>query len=98
MYNQTLECNSPVSLLPVCGKVLERLIFDRLFEFTENKFSSSNQFGFKPNDSCINQHLSITHEIYKSFDERYEVWGVFLDISKAFDIVWHNRLIYKFKK
>ena len=73
MYNQTLEYKSPVSLLPICGKALERLIFDRLFEFTENEFSSSNQFGFKPMDSCINQHLSITHEIYKSFDERYKV-------------------------
>ena len=43
----------------------------------------------KPCDSCINRLLSITHEIYLSFDDRFEV-SVFLDISKAFDKVWHE--------
>ena len=48
-----------------------------------NHLISTNQSGFKPGDSCINQLLSITHGIYASFDEGYEVRGVFLDISKA---------------
>ena len=39
--------------------------------------------------------LSITHGIYKSFDEGHEVRGVFLDISKAFDKVWHDGIIFK---
>ena len=56
---------------------------------------SSHQSGFKGGDSCINQFLSIPHEIYKSFDEGFEVCGVFLDISKAFDRVWHDDLIIK---
>ena len=56
---------------------------------------SPNQSGFKPVDSCINQLLSITHEIYSSFDERLEVRRVFLDISKAFDKVWHKGLLFK---
>ena len=48
---------------------------------------SHNQSGFKPGDSCINQLLSITHEIYKSFDDSLDVRGVFVDISKTFDKV-----------
>ena len=40
---------------------------------------------FKPGDSCINQLLSITNEIFQSFAEGFEVRSVFLDISKAFD-------------
>ena len=55
----------------------------------ENNLISSNQSGFKPGDSCINQLLSITHKIYKSFDNGFEVRGVFLDISKALDKAWY---------
>ena len=75
-----------VSLLPTCGKsFLERLIYNNLFEyFIDNDLISQNQSGFKQGNSCLNQLISITHEIYQSFDEELEVRGVFLDISKAF--------------
>ena len=96
---QILKNYRPVSLLPICGKVFERLIYNSLFEyFIENDLISPNQSGFKPGDSCTNQLISITHEIYQSFDDGFEVRGVFLDISKAFDKVWHNGLIYKLKQ
>ena len=55
--------------------------------FIENNLISQHQSEFKPGDSCINQLLSITHEIYQSFDEGFDVPSVFLDISKAFDKV-----------
>ena len=85
-----------MSLLPICGKMRERLMFNEMFNFfVENKLISSNQSGFKPGDSCINQLLSIIHEIYESFDVGLEVRSVFLDISKAFDKVWHDGIIYK---
>ena len=66
--------------------------------FIENDLISSNQSGFKQGDSCINQLLSITHDIYQSLDQRYEVRGVFLDNSKAFNKVWHKGLIHKLKQ
>ena len=56
---------------------------------------SPNQSGFCTGDSCINQLLSITHNIYHSFDEEFETRAIFRDISKAFDKVWHKGLIYK---
>ena len=56
-----------------------------------------SQSGFRPGDSCILQLLSITHEIYKSFDCNLETRGIFLDISKAFDRVWHQGLLFKLK-
>ena len=93
---QMLQNYRPVSLLPICGKILERLIFNEMFKFfIENKLISSSQSGFKPGDSCINQLLSITHEVYSSFDEGLEVRSIFLDIAKAFDKAWHYGIILK---
>ena len=60
-----------------------------MFEFLiQNNLITPNQSGFKTGDSCINQLISITHEIYKLFDHGYEVRGVFFDTSKAFEKVW----------
>ena len=50
---------------------------------------------FKPDDSCINQLVSITHEICKSFDVGLDVGSVFLDMSKGFDKEWHDGITYK---
>ena len=95
---QLIENYRPVSLLPVCGKILERLIYNKMFEFfTENELISQNQSGFKPGDSCISQLLCITHDIYQSPDDGLETRAVFLDISKAFDKVWHEGLLFKLK-
>ena len=94
-----LKNYQPVSLLSICGKIFERLIYNSLFEyFIENDLFSRNQSCSKTGDSCTNQLISITHEIYQSFDDGFKVRGVFLDISKAFDKVWHNGLIYKLKQ
>ena len=96
---QNIKNYRPVSLLPICGKIFERLIFNEMFiYFSANKLISKNQSGFQPGDSCINQLLSITHEIFTSFDNGLEVRSVFLDISKAFDKVWYEGLLFKLKQ
>ena len=71
-----------------------------LFYFFIKNFHliSSNQSDFKQGDSCIYQLLSNAHEIYQSFDNCFEGRGIFLHISKAFDKVWHNDLIFKLKQ
>ena len=58
-----------------------------------------NQSGFRRGDSTINQLISITHSIYIAFEEfsSRETRAIFLDISKAFDKVWHKRLLFKLK-
>ena len=64
---------------------------------SDNNLLSPNQSGFRTGDSCINQLLSITHDIYHSFDEGFETRAIFLDISKAFNKVWCEVLIYKLR-
>ena len=77
-------------------KIFERLIYDTMFNFSSNNnLLSPYQSGFRPDDSCINQILSINYEILSAFDMGLEVRGIFLDISQAFDKVWHDGLIFK---
>ena len=71
------------------------LLYTMFNFFSKNNLLSPNQSGLRPGDSCINQLLSINHEILSAFDTGLEVWGIFLDISKAFDKVWHDGLIFK---
>ena len=91
----------PVPLLSICGKVFEKIIFNSLFVYlNNNNLLNSNQSGFGPGDSCVNQLSSITYDIYKAFDANpsLEVRGIFLDLSKAFDKIWHDRLLYKLRR
>ena len=88
----------PISLLPILGKIFKRLIYKDLFNhFYCNNLFTKNQSGFIPGYSCIFQLLSIVYEINSSLDcnPTKHVRVVFLDISKAFDKVWHEELFSK---
>ena len=66
--------------------------------FSENDLILPKQLGFRPGDSCTNQLLSIAHEILSAFDDGHEVSGVFLNISKASEIFWHESLLFKLQQ
>ena len=98
---QDIKNYRPISLLPICGKILEKIIFDDLYNHIfSNNLITENQSGFRKNDSTIKQLISIAHDIHMAFDYNPPkvVRAVFLDISKAFDKVWHLGLIYKLKR
>ena len=91
----------PISLLPLLAKVYEKAIFKHLYNyFFSNSLISKNQSGFTPGDSCTNQLIALTNEVLKAFDDPkcLEVRSVYLDMSKAFDKVWHEGLIFKLKR
>ena len=76
------------------------LIFNSFFEYLEKyKLLPPDKAGFRANDSSVDQLLSIVHTIYTAFDAYLilEFREVFLDMSKAFDKVWHEGLIFKLK-
>ena len=88
----------PIILLPIFAKVLERLLFNSLFaHFYDNDLFTKCQSGFMPGDSCITQLLSIVHEIQSSLDcnPPVDMRAIFLDISEAFDKVWHQSILFK---
>ena len=93
---QIVDNYRPVSLLPILEKIFERIIFNSIFDYlVENNLLCPNKSGFRPSDSCEYQLLLLLYEIYKSFDcnPPKDVRGIFLDLSKAFDRVWHDGLI-----
>ena len=84
---QLVNNYQPISLLPIRGKLFEKIIFNKIYNFLlEESLLNLNQSGFHPGDSFINQLLAITHEIFQVFDcnPSLEVRSLFLDISKAF--------------
>ena len=99
--NKQLVSNyRPVSLLPICSKIFEKLIFECIYDFLDqNCLLKANQSGFRPGNSCIHQLIAITHNIFTAFDGNpsLEVRSIFLDLSKAFDRVCHEGLIYNLK-
>ena len=97
--NGDKNCKSnyrPISLLSNVSKVLERLVYNALYDHClQNKLLSPKNSGFKKGDGAINQMICMTDKIYKALDNGKNVAMVFLDISKAFDRVWHRGLLYK---
>ena len=67
----------------------------QLYSYLVNhELISKNQSGFRSGDSTTNQLIDFVNEVHKAFDDRctLEVRSVFLDLSKAFDKVWHDGL------
>ena len=97
---QLVKNYRPISLLPIFGKIFEKIIFNKIYHFLlEERLLNPNQSGFRPSDSCINQLLTITHKTFKAFDcsPTLEVRSVFLDISKAFDKMCHEGRLFKLR-
>ena len=98
---QIIKNYRPISLLSICGKIFEKIVFDTIYShLNANNLITKNQSGFRPGDSTTNQLLYLVNEIHEAFDDpkSLEVRAVFLDISKAFDKVWHDGLVFKLKQ
>ncbi|KAL5256507.1 hypothetical protein ACHWQZ_G011676 [Mnemiopsis leidyi] len=93
---QLLENYRPVSTLPVFGKILEKVIYSRLYSFLISKgLINENQFGFRKGHSTSNAlNYSVEH-IESLLAQKQHVLGIFIDLSKAFDTIDHRKLLAK---
>ncbi len=86
----------PISLLCCISKALERIIYDKISEFTTSHYISNQQYGFMKHRSTLKQLLSFMDEIQKGLSNKnHQVDVLYLDIKKAFDSVPHNELLIK---
>nr|AMS38375.1 hypothetical protein [Bactrocera tryoni] len=88
----------PISLLPILSKLLEAVIIRRLQNIIEEKdLIPIHQFGFRSQHSTIDQVHRITSIIEDAMEKKQNCTAVFLDVSQAFDRVWHHGLLHKLR-
>ena len=86
----------PISVLPVIGKIFEKLINGRLIQFLEtNDALYNHQYGFRKKYSTKLSLINLTNATLKSIDEGKVTLGIFIDFKKAFDTINHDVLLGK---
>jgi hypothetical protein len=85
-------------LLPVLGKILEKIILKLITIIAQSKNSIPNfQFGFRAHHATTHQLHRVADTISATLETKKYCAGVFLDVAKAFDTVWHDGLLFKLK-
>ncbi len=86
----------PVSLTPICCKLLEHIIHSNIMShLNEHNILTTRQHGFRAKHSCESQLIITVDDLARSLDCRTPLEMIIMDFSKAFDIVPHNRLLFK---
>ena len=89
----------PISILPTLSKLAESVLHSRLIgHLVTNNIITDYQAAYLKGDSTTLQLLNLTHRIRQAWAEDKIAHAAFLDVSAAFDAVWHNGLLAKLKQ
>ena len=89
----------PVSLLMTISKILEKIIYNRVFKFLmKHNILYDSQYKFRSKHSCEDAILELVGKVLQSRNEDKHCAGIFLDLSKAFDTLDHHLLLQKMEK
>ena len=93
---QLFDNYRPISVLPIFGKIFEKILYDRLYNFfTSKSVINSKQFGFRKYHSTGHAINYSINKIVNELQKRNHVIGLFIDLSKAFDTIDHEKLLVK---
>ena len=88
----------PISVLPICSKILERAVHNQLSNYLEsNNLLSKRQFGYRKQRSTELATLLFVDDIRKAVDQGLVVGALYVDLSKAFDTLSHSVLLEKIR-
>ena len=86
----------PISLLSCLSKILEKIVFRNIYNhLSENSLLSDFQSGYRPHHSTQMQLAYMTDSLYESLDKEQDFTALYLDVTKYFDKIWHQGLIFK---
>ena len=89
----------PISLLPVLSKLFERVLLKRINKIIkQNSLVPNHQFGFRQHHSTVEQINRVYQYARNSLEKKQYCTAVFIDVTQAFDKIWHQGLLYKLKK
>jgi hypothetical protein len=88
----------PISLLPIIGKIFDTLINNQMMaHLTAHDIISPTQYAFRPNSSTTLALQTILNNIHKHKSQRHPLLAIYIDLSKAYDTISHERLLHKLR-
>ena len=88
----------PISLLPIVGKVIDTIVNQQLMaHLTDHDIISPTQYAFRPHSNTTTALQAILNDIHKHKSSRHPTLAIYVDLSKAYDTIEHDKLLHKLR-